>query len=224
MCRLRVALLLLAGCDHRLPPAPAGGASSSPPPPAALPGSSGGAPDRPVPSKTELPPTLRHFFAGYTDRSDFEFMRADCRPIMDRFVTLQNVEVGVAIRDARSFFRDKHDLAYGPDLKRVRAEPHAGGTTVRLPVTMSWTYPIPKEWGPDWPAWGTESPAVARSVTVDVEIEVDADGRIARYVETHVESPWLRVTGSDECAADDSRPTPRMDLMSVTWARPSSSA
>jgi hypothetical protein len=227
----RVACLLLAaiasslGCDHPAASAPAGDAGL--PAPVATVLSAPGVP--PVASAqaiaalpVELPPTLRHFFAGYRDGTDFDFMRADCRPVMTRFVTLSSVDVATAIREAKSFFRDKRHLEYRPDTKHLRIAPGTGdggaGVTVNLPLTMAWAYPIPKGWGSDWPAFG-EEPAISRAVTVDLEIELDPDGRIARYVEARVESPLLRVTGAEECNdpdRGDQSPVPALNLKKGT--------
>ena len=207
VCHLRVALaaaivLGSLGCARPAPSAQPGDASS---PSSSAPPFAARASEAPTPvvlakataaspraPGSELPPTLRDFFAGYKDGTDFEFMRAACRPTMDRFVTLRNVNVATAIREAKSFFHDKHGLAYRPDLARVRLAPRSsdggagGGTTVSVPLTMSWTYAIPKEWDPSdagstWPAY-PDTPHVDRSVTVDVEMDLDENGRIARYV------------------------------------------
>lgn len=203
---LSCSLALLAGCSgHPTLPVPAE-AEATPRRAAPVPSASI-APTAPVASArtvaasstAALPPALAHFFAGFRDGSDFEFMRADCRAKMDRFVTLENVDVAAAIRSAKAFFHEKHELRYQPDLEHAHVEPHAGGTTVRVPVTMSWTYPIPQEWSAHWEQWGKDGPEVSRSVTVQVEVELDAEGKIARYVEKSVESPLLRVNGEAFC-------------------------
>lgn len=145
-----------------------------------------------------LPGRLDHFFAGYAEGSDFEFLRADCQPTLQAFVTLKNVSVDDVIRNAKSFFRDKRKISYRPDARRVRSEARPGGKLVSLPVTMSWSYPAPKEWGPPWATWD-DVPLVVREVTANTEIELDSEGRIARYVERSIERPVLRVTGDENC-------------------------
>jgi hypothetical protein len=145
-----------------------------------------------------LPGRLDHFFAGYVEGSDFEFMRPDCRPTLQAFVTLRNVRVDDVIRNAKSFFRNKRRISYRPDARRLGSAAHAEGKLVSLPVTMSWAYPAPKEWGPAWTTWD-DVPLVVREVTVNTEIELDSEGRIARYVERSVEQPLLRVTGDENC-------------------------
>jgi hypothetical protein len=200
-------LLLLGACDRRPAPvqpdaAPAAAvAATLSVPPAASKAPVVGA-TAVVDASAGLPPTLADFFAGYRDGSTFEFLRADCRPTMDRFVSLKNVGVDAAIRDARTFFHDRRQLSYRPDVRQMRVEAHADGeSTVRLPVTMAWTYPVPKGWGDDFPAGGPDGTAVvSRSMTVDVEVTLDADGRIAQYVEAHVQTPRLRVTHPEKCA------------------------
>jgi hypothetical protein len=156
------------------------------------------APSAAVGTAGALPGRLGHFFAGYTEGSDFEFMRADCRPTLPAFVTLRNVSVDEVIRNATSFFRNKRRISYRPDAPHARSAPHADGQLVSLPVTMSWSYPAPKEWGPPWTTWD-DVPLIVREVTVNTEIELDSEGRIARYVERSVEQPLLRVTGDENC-------------------------
>jgi hypothetical protein len=173
----------------------------------------------PAASAPLLPPTLARFFAGYRDGTDFEFLRAACRPTVDRFVTLQNVRVDAIIRDARAFFRDKHDLAYAPDVRSLRVEPGDGGTTVHVPVRMRWTSPAPPDLAPQVVAWGTNAPVVLRDVTAEVEIALDGEGRITSYKELRVATPWLRVTGAENCDSEgrgDGRPEPWLDLAKGT--------
>ena len=111
-------------------------------------------------SRAALPGRLAHFFAGYADGSNFEFMRVDCQPTLKVFIGLKNVGIDELVRNAKSFFRSKRELAYRPDIGGMRVEASTGGQLVRLPVKMSWTYPIPKDWGPDWPPWGHAVPVV----------------------------------------------------------------
>jgi len=174
-------------------PQAAGGASSAGSTPAATPSAA-----LPKPSKV-LPGRLDHFFAGYRDSSDFEFLREDCQATVQEFITLRNASVADVMRNVKAFFRDKRKISYRPDAQRVRVQARNEGQLVSLPVTMSWAYPPPKEWTPNLPAWGFDEPMIERQVTANVEIELAADGRIVRYVERSVERPWLRVTGDENC-------------------------
>jgi hypothetical protein len=173
-------------------------------------------PAKAVAAPGALPGSLSHFFAGYADGSDFAFMRSDCTPKMARFVSLVNVGIDDVIRNAKTFFRTKRELEYRPDVGRMRVEAGAEGKVVRLPVTMSWTYPVPKDWGPDWPSWVRNEPVVVRRVTANVEIQLDAEGRLSRYIETSVERPLLRVTGEENCdptvVVDRPRPEPWLTI------------
>ncbi len=147
---------------------------------------------------------LRHFFNGYVDGSDFAFLLAACRPKLDQFISLRNVDAGAVATNARQFFAHTHKLAYEPHLADLRVERRPDGSTVaRLPVRMTWTYPPNPDWptgGDPWPAWSSETAAIDRDVTADAEITFDDQGKIARYVEANVRRPWLRVTGEDNCS------------------------
>src|SRR5208283_2082463 len=103
---------------------------------------------------------------------------------------------------------DKTQLSYKPDVHRLRVEANPdGGSTVHVPVTMGWDTPAPKDWGDDFPGSTPDGPPmISRTVTVDVDVTLDADGRIAQYVEAHVQTPKLRVKHPDDCGGDEPRP------------------
>ncbi|HYQ03275.1 MAG TPA: hypothetical protein VER96_31590 [Polyangiaceae bacterium] len=151
------------------------------------------------PTRTTLPGRLDHFFAGYKDGSDFEFLRADCQATLQDFITLRNTSVADVIRNVKAFFRDKRRISYQPDAQRMRVQARNDGQLVSIPVAMSWAYPTPKEWLANLQALEFDKPMIERQVTVNVEIELAADGRIMRYLERGVERPWLRVTGDENC-------------------------
>jgi hypothetical protein len=159
------------------------------------------APSIPSPPPDPVADALTSFFAGYKDGTDFAFLNDACEPKLERFLTLKNVDVATVIKSARGFFRDKDSVAYKPMIgaKKVEVRPD-GSVVVRLPVQMIWRYPLPAELKTDQtPAVDDASPEVHRDVTVDVEIGLDASRKISRYVETHVRTPALRVTGQDNC-------------------------
>ena len=197
--------LALSACEHRVAPA------SMPLPPSASPAPSvspaPGAPAAPAsaalpaaPRAPEVAQILARFFARFVDGTDFAFLSEACPPKVERFLTMRDADIAQVVRSARAFFRGKRGISYVPDLAALEVEARPDGTVARLPVTLSWTYPAPTEWGDEWPIDpGADAPRIARRVTVDVEIALDASGRIARYVETRVRTPKLLVTSDFMC-------------------------
>jgi hypothetical protein len=63
-------------------------------------------------------------------------------------------------------------------------------------------------------------PTIERDVTAEVELELDADFRVASYVEKSVRTPPLRVTLGEECESNLPRGTIVQDLgetIVVAW-------
>ncbi len=144
---------------------------------------------------------LRSFFAKFVDSTDFGFLRDFCRPTMDRFIQMHNIDIGAVIESARGFFHDKRDLAYEPDWTSVHVARQKGTIIVDLPVRMTWSTPIPSalvEKGGPLVVSG-DVPYVRHVVTVDVEVTFDNDLAIIAYAEALVHTSRLRVTGEEEC-------------------------
>jgi hypothetical protein len=165
-------------------------------------------------SGSRVQDTLARFFGGFVDGTDFAFLRATCTPQMSRFISLHDVDVESASRASRAFFKGIHGVKYEPELKALRVEALAAGARVYVPVRMRWSRPAdPKQFGIEEGAmagWGP--PTIERDVTANVELVLDAAGRIASYVEASVRTPPLRVTAGEECDSKLPRGTIVHDL------------
>jgi formylglycine-generating enzyme required for sulfatase activity len=148
------------------------------------------------------------FFAHFNDASDDEFLRASFAPRVDQFMGLKDAAVEAVVGNARTFFRDKHNVRYVPVLDAILREPGTEATVVRVPVAMSWETPLPAGWdaGSASPAAGADaapgSAIVARvhhKVTADVLLAWSPAGVLTRFLEVRAHPRLMRVMDVDDC-------------------------
>jgi hypothetical protein len=157
---------------------------------------------------------ITSFYGEFRDGTDFEFLRAACRPELDGFGALERVDIDTLIAAARAFYRDKRGLSYEVDTTRAEVTTNASEVVVEVPVRVKWESPAPNSLAASIQTIGSERALVARDVVVKSEIAIDLAGRITRLIERHTETPTLLATGEHECSDDraDMHPNPWFSL------------
>ena len=247
LARAMVALALVVeatACGRKSSPTPEPGARAtaapsvtSAVPPAVLAAPASAVPSAPAARSgsvaaavpAEIVTRLRDYFSHYQEGSDFEFLRAYWTSPVERFITLENADIGAVIASAKQFFHGKYRVKYAPDLSAMHVVSEAGLSVVQLPVAMSWgvqpTDDVPSEDGDRPPVDLSRTGLdpymiglVQHAVVVDVEIALGADGRLQRYLETHVHQPLLRTTGQEDCPPKGETVVDLGDIYVTSWS------
>jgi hypothetical protein len=240
-----VALALVVGavgCSKKSSPTPAPStsapsvvplASAAPravlPTPSAVPSASAASSAVDAGPRGELGARLRDYFSHYKEGSDFEFLRTYWASPVEQFITFKNADLAVVIKSAKQFFQGKYRVKYVPDVSAMRVVSEGDLSVVQLPVAMMWgvqpTDDVPSEDGarPDVDLSRTDLDPymiglVQHDVVVDVEIAMGPDGRLQRYLETHVHQPLLRTTGQEDCPPKGETVVDLGDIYVTSWS------
>jgi hypothetical protein len=144
-------------------------------------------------AEAEVKRTLSALFSKFQAGSDFAFFEKYFAKVIDRYITLENVSLEAAQKDARAFFKGKKNVKYTPDYSALVVEQDERGTASELTLKMDWDYEAPSTWGPE-----AKGKLVSRSVRAKLRILFDETPRIFSYLEKEVLRPKLRVTGETE--------------------------